>query len=371
MTRRPPGRARPRGPLAGRRALRGRGRARSPTAATASSGCPSRESTRWSSSGTRCRASGWSSRSPRAPTATGSGAATPSRCSTASPDRVDGALPVRRPGALRRLRLPARRAARAARPQGRRGARAAASGWPASTSTGRRSRPVARRRRRPALAHPHAVRRAPDGRRGHAQAPLARRRPGRRLPDRRTRRPHAEPGAADRPRPCADRDFAVERRRLLAGAPRARRRCWSRRCSTCSTRSRGSGCSTSTPGSGSSPASSPTRSATGSRLVAVEGDRAAARHARANLAGHQGAVVERGRVDRVLASSYDEPFDLVVLDPPREGAKRAGRGAGRRPGPARGRVRRLRPGRAGPRRGDLRRARLPARARCGPSTCSR
>ena len=46
------------------------------------------------------------------------------------------------------------------------------------------------------------------------------------------------------------------------------------------------------------------------------------RHARTNLAGHEGAVVERGPVDRVLASSYDEPFDLVVLDPPREGAKR-------------------------------------------------
>jgi tRNA/tmRNA/rRNA uracil-C5-methylase (TrmA/RlmC/RlmD family) len=29
-----------------------------------------------------------------------------------------------------------------------------------------------------------------------------------------------------------------------------------------------------------------------------------------------------GPVDRVLASSYDEPFDLVVLDPPREGARR-------------------------------------------------
>jgi tRNA/tmRNA/rRNA uracil-C5-methylase (TrmA/RlmC/RlmD family) len=61
---------------------------------------------------------------------------------------------------------------------------------------------------------------------------------------------------------------------------------------------------------------------TGARLVAVEADRAACGHARANLAGHQGAVVEQGPVDRVLASSYDEPFDLVVLDPPREGAKR-------------------------------------------------
>jgi tRNA/tmRNA/rRNA uracil-C5-methylase (TrmA/RlmC/RlmD family) len=62
---------------------------------------------------------------------------------------------------------------------------------------------------------------------------------------------------------------------------------------------------------------------TGSRLVAVEADRAACGHARTNLAGHGGAVVECGPVDRVLASSYDEPFDLVVLDPPREGVKRA------------------------------------------------
>ena len=40
-------------------------------------------------------------------------------------------------------------------------------------------------------------------------------------------------------------------------------------------------------------------------------------------------------------------------------------------GPARGRVRRLRPGGAGARRGDLRRARLRAGRRCAPSTCSR
>jgi tRNA/tmRNA/rRNA uracil-C5-methylase (TrmA/RlmC/RlmD family) len=31
--------------------------------------------------------------------------------------------------------------------------------------------------------------------------------------------------------------------------------------------------------------------------------------------------VVHGPVDRVLASAYDEPFDLVVLDPPREGAR--------------------------------------------------
>ncbi len=57
-----------------------------------------------------------------------------------------------------------------------------------------------------------------------------------------------------------------------------------------------------------------------SRLVAVEADVDACRHARRNLGS--GAEVATGSVDRVLATSYDEPFDLVVLDPPREGAKR-------------------------------------------------
>lgn len=60
----------------------------------------------------------------------------------------------------------------------------------------------------------------------------------------------------------------------------------------------------------------------GTRLVAVEADRAASRHAISNLAAHEGAAVTCGAVEKVLASAYDEPFDLVVLDPPREGAKR-------------------------------------------------
>jgi len=58
----------------------------------------------------------------------------------------------------------------------------------------------------------------------------------------------------------------------------------------------------------------------GARVVAVEGDRDACRHARRNL--HRGAEVAAGAVDQVLTSAFDEPFDLVVLDPPREGAKR-------------------------------------------------
>ncbi len=58
-------------------------------------------------------------------------------------------------------------------------------------------------------------------------------------------------------------------------------------------------------------------------VVAVEADRAACRHAITNLSGRQGAVVECGPTEDVLRTLYAEPFDLVVLDPPREGAKRA------------------------------------------------
>jgi tRNA/tmRNA/rRNA uracil-C5-methylase (TrmA/RlmC/RlmD family) len=59
------------------------------------------------------------------------------------------------------------------------------------------------------------------------------------------------------------------------------------------------------------------------RVVAVEGSRVACGHARTNLGEFGRAVaVEAGVVDKVLATAYDEPFDLVVLDPPREGARR-------------------------------------------------
>ncbi|WP_151082522.1 class I SAM-dependent RNA methyltransferase [Nocardioides cynanchi] len=62
------------------------------------------------------------------------------------------------------------------------------------------------------------------------------------------------------------------------------------------------------------------------KVVAVEGAREACRHAGANLGRDQvrsPTTVEHGTVERVLSTSYDEPFDLVVLDPPREGARRA------------------------------------------------
>jgi tRNA/tmRNA/rRNA uracil-C5-methylase (TrmA/RlmC/RlmD family) len=63
--------------------------------------------------------------------------------------------------------------------------------------------------------------------------------------------------------------------------------------------------------------------ATGARVVAVEADRTACQHARGNLSALKQAVVECGPTDKVLRAGLDEPFDLVVLDPPREGAKRA------------------------------------------------
>ena len=55
------------------------------------------------------------------------------------------------------------------------------------------------------------------------------------------------------------------------------------------------------------------------RVVAVEGDPAASAYSADNVPG---AEVSTGDVATVLASSHAEAFDLVVLDPPREGARR-------------------------------------------------
>ncbi len=58
-------------------------------------------------------------------------------------------------------------------------------------------------------------------------------------------------------------------------------------------------------------------------VVAVEGDAVAAGHARANLADAPGRVAVRsGAVADVLGAGESDPVDIVVLDPPREGAKR-------------------------------------------------
>ncbi|MFZ2502662.1 MAG: TRAM domain-containing protein [Nocardioides sp.] len=67
--------------------------------------------------------------------------------------------------------------------------------------------------------------------------------------------------------------------------------------------------------------------AVGSRgsVTMVEAERAAADCARHNLPQLPGVGASRvlcGVVERVLSGGLDEPFDLVVLDPPRAGAKR-------------------------------------------------
>ncbi|KAA1416330.1 class I SAM-dependent RNA methyltransferase [Nocardioides humilatus] len=55
------------------------------------------------------------------------------------------------------------------------------------------------------------------------------------------------------------------------------------------------------------------------RVCAIEGDAAATKLAKRNCPGLHATA---GDVGEVLATTYDESFDLVVLDPPRVGAKR-------------------------------------------------
>lgn len=56
------------------------------------------------------------------------------------------------------------------------------------------------------------------------------------------------------------------------------------------------------------------------RVVAIEGDEVASALSAENCPG---AEVQAGDVAGVLDAAFDEPFDLVVLDPPREGARRS------------------------------------------------
>jgi tRNA/tmRNA/rRNA uracil-C5-methylase (TrmA/RlmC/RlmD family) len=58
------------------------------------------------------------------------------------------------------------------------------------------------------------------------------------------------------------------------------------------------------------------------RVLAVEGDRRAVEHADVNLAAYPWVETVRGTVDRVLPD-LAEGVDVAVLDPPREGARRA------------------------------------------------
>jgi len=61
---------------------------------------------------------------------------------------------------------------------------------------------------------------------------------------------------------------------------------------------------------------------TGGSVLSIEGDRRASDHAKANLRDLRQVKVTPGRVDRVL-TELDTMADVVVLDPPREGARKA------------------------------------------------
>ena len=313
-----------------------------------------------SSCGTRCRASGSSSRSPRAPRATGSCGPTRSRCSSRRPT-----------GSRRRARSPGPGAcggcdfqhvvlAAPARLKADVVARAAGPGSPGSTSTSTWSRCPGdqdglRWRTRQRFVP------LPDGGRGM-----------------RKHRSHDVvevddcliAGAAGRR--TVVRGRAVRGRaedRLLAGPPGRARDPRRRPCSTCSAPRPGESVLDLYAGVGLFARVPGRRGRCRGRWSRwSRGTPTACRHARRNVPGAD--VLRRRRRPRCWRRRR-RPRRPGGPRPAADRRQAGGRRAGRRPAPARGRLRRLRPGRAGPRRRDLRRARLPARRRCGPSTCSR
>ena len=94
---------------------------------------------------------------------------------------------------------------------------------------------------------------------------------------------------------------------------------------------------------------------TEAQVTVVESANAGVAAARANLADLAGVEVVQAKVEVALARRrVTGPVDLVVLDPPRAGAGGKVVRAIAAAGPARGRLRGLRPGRAGPGRRHLR-----------------